>query len=311
MNTQQFFLHIAFPEDTRLSGLALHNWQEDLSNMTDEEVHILAPLSLKTRKDLYERLKRLTNVPIVSILYPLSLPTYSELAKDNGSSSYGKMQPPVETIDCDEMHLAEGTASLFDELLEFRKANPRVDEHGTPHHKEAISEHIIMVAEKVVEISVTGQKGEHLDYIYPGYRSNDKFNDVNVLHTVALYHDLGKYWTKTFDEKTGYYRYPNHENVSAVIFVTEMLLKPGKYAFLDDLPLTDDNEAYCKPLDAYISFENYRKAFTKSVTQVILNHMFVKTDGYKPRAISRRNLSDYEQLMLSIFCQADDEGRKR
>ena len=63
--------------------------------MTDEEVHILAPLSLKTRKDLYEWLKRLTNSPVVSILYSLSLPAYSELAKDNGSSSYGKMQPSI------------------------------------------------------------------------------------------------------------------------------------------------------------------------------------------------------------------------
>ena len=152
MNTQQFYLHVAFPEDGRLDGLTLHNWEEDFSKFTDAEVHILAPLSFKTRKDLYERLKRLTNSPVVSILYPLSLPAYSELAKDNGSSFYGKMQPPVETIDCDEMRLAEGTVSLFDELLEFRKANPRADEHGTPYHKETISEHIIMVAEKVVEI---------------------------------------------------------------------------------------------------------------------------------------------------------------
>ena len=73
--------------------------------------------------------------------------------------------------------------------------------------------------------------------------------------------------------------------------------------------MTCDDDAYSSVLDAYVSFDTYRQAFTKIVTQVILNHMFVKTDGYTSKTIRRRNLTEYEQHLLNIFTEADNRGR--
>ena len=39
--------------------------------------------------------------------------------------------------------------------------------------------------------------------------------------------------------------------------------------------------------------------------------MFVKTNGYTPKTIRRRNLTEYEQHLLNIFSEADNRGRIR
>ena len=312
---QKFILHIAFPEDKRLKDLKLYDWQTKFKDVKDPVVNILAPLSLKTRKALYEQLASLTTEPIVAILYPQPLRLYMTMCANTFDDlkilqNYSKMQPPVQTVDCDEMQLANNSVSLFDAVLADKNKFPDLDVHGTPHHKEKISEHIIMVAEQLVGMTINKELGERR-YVSPFFRSRDITKNINILHTVALYHDLGKYWTKQADEEAGYFRYPNHENVSAMIFVTEILLKPEKYAFLNDTPMTCDDDAYSSVLDAYISFDTYRQAFTKIVTQIILNHMFVKTDGYTPKTIRRRNLTEYEQHLLNIFSEADNRGRIR
>ena len=313
---QQFILHIAFPEDKRIKDIHLYDWQTKFKDVTDPVVNILAPLSLKTRKALYEQLASLTTKPIVAVLYPQTLKSYmkmttntfDELIVQQNHSHYSKMQPPVQTFDCDEMRLADHSVSLFDTVLADKNKFPNLDIHGTPHHKEKISEHIIMVGEQLVEMTINKELGQ-LRHVSPFFRSKDVGKDISLLHTVALYHDLGKYWTKQADEEAGYFRYPNHENVSAMIFVTDMLLKPEKYSFFNDTPMTCDDDAYSSVLDAYVSFDTYRQAFTKIVTQVILNHMFVKTDGYTSKTIRRRNLTEYEQHLLNIFSEADNRGR--
>ena len=312
---QHFILHIAFPEDKRIKDIHLYDWQTKFKDVTDPVVNILAPLSLKTRKALYEQLSSLTTEPIVAILYPQPLRSYMTMCISTSEDlkilqNYSNMQPPVQTIDCDEMQLANNSVSLFEAVLTDRNKFPELDTHDTPHHKETISEHAVMVAEQLVGMTINKELGQ-LRHVSPFFRSRDVTKDINILHTVALYHDLGKYWTKQFDKEIGYYRYPNHENVSAMIFATEMLLKPEKYSFLNNTQMTDDDDAYSSALDAYISFDTYRQAFTKTVTQVILNHMFVKTDGYTPKTIRRRNLTEYEQHLLNIFSEADNLGRIR
>ena len=312
MKNQQFILYIGFPEDPRIKEKTLYDWQTDFRKIDDPIVDILAPLSLKTRKNLYEQLKRLTTQPIITFLYPLPFRQYLVLSplfdEVKIQDNYSKMQPPVETIDCDIIKLGDDSVSLFDAVIQDKKRFPDLDEHNTPHHKETISEHIIMVGEQLVGMTINKELGQ-LRYVSPLFRSRDITKDINILHIVALYHDLGKYWTKQFNQKIGYYRYPNHENVSAMIFVTEMLLKPEKYLFLNDTQMSYDDDAYSNTLDAYVSFNTYRQAFTKIVTQLILNHMFVKTDGYTPKTIRRRNLTEYEQHLLNVFAEADNRGR--
>ena len=88
-----------------------------------------------------------------------------------------------------------------------------------------------------------------------------------------------------------------------------MLIHPEKFKFLDEIPQDYDDQHYSVPLDGYVSHETYTRVFMKHVTQLILNHMFVKTDGYTPKTIRRRNLAEYKQHLLNIFTEADNRGR--
>lgn len=306
MKNQQFILYIGFPEDPRIKEQTLYDWQTDFRKIDDPIVDILAPLSLKTRKNLYEQLKRLTNQPIVTFLYPLPFRQYLVLSPLSDEvkiqDNYSKMQPPVETIDCDIIKLGDDSVSLFDAVIQDKKRFPDLDEHNTPHHKETISEHTIMVAEELVKISLN-------PYTLRPKEAFRAMKQVNLLHATALYHDLGKYWTGRHDSTIGYHRYPNHENVSAVIFVTEMLIHPEKFKFLDIVPQDYDDQHYSVPLDGYVSHETYTNVFMKNVTQLILNHMIAKTPSFTKRVIHRRNLSEIEINLLKLFTEADNKGR--
>ena len=55
-----------FQKINELKNKKLYDWQTDFRKIDDPIIDILAPLSLKTRKNLYEQLKRLTNQPIVT-----------------------------------------------------------------------------------------------------------------------------------------------------------------------------------------------------------------------------------------------------
>lgn len=306
MKNQQFILYIGFPEDPRIKEQTLYDWQTDFRKIDDPIVDILAPLSLKTRKNLYEQLKRLTNQPIITLLYPLPFRQYLVLSPLSDEvkiqDNYSKMQPPVETIDCDIIKLGDDSVSLFDAVIQDKKRFPDLDEHNTPHHKETISEHTIMVAEELVKISLN-------PYTLRPKEAFRAMKQVNLLHATALYHDLGKYWTGRHDSTIGYHRYPNHENVSAVIFVTEMLIHPEKFKFLDIVPQDYDDQHYSVPLDGYVSHETYTNVFMKNVTQLILNHMIAKTPSFTKRVIHRRNLSEIEINLLKLFTEADNKGR--
>lgn len=47
----------------------------------------------------------------------------------------------------------------------------------------------------------------------------------------------------------------------------------------------------------------------KPTTQIILNHMFAKTDGFYETAIRRKQLTVFEQEMLEVFVKANNNGR--
>ena len=70
MSNKKYILHIGFPEDLRiqnLNNLYPANDIKKIINSEENEVHILAPLKLKTRRDLYQNLKRHTsNTNLVS-----------------------------------------------------------------------------------------------------------------------------------------------------------------------------------------------------------------------------------------------------
>ena len=227
MSNKKYILHIGFPEDVRIQNLknlyAANNIKE-IINSNKDEIHILAPLKLKTRRNLYQNLKRTTNNPILSILYPMTYPDFENIYISKHTSdkeinineikdSYSRMQPPVKTIDCDEIDLPEEQESLYDAVMDYAYENPDADLHESKHHKETISEHMVLVAEEIENYFDQMSVKNHKDY--------------DILTTSATYHDLGKYWIKRYDKDK--VNFNNHENVSAVIFVSEMILLRKQY----------------------------------------------------------------------------------
>lgn len=274
---KKFILHLGFESDPRFPPKNLYPYQDDIKKIkkfNDNDVHIQAPLSLKTRTQLYKELKHKTDASVIIKLYPLTLSDYQKLHEVN--SKYTDLQVPIIGVDCDMIELAKGTKSLISEVVKERSKNPDMDNHDTPHHKETISDHIMLVSNEIMNYLLDNKET---------ITDNDFYITRDVLYSSALYHDLGKYWTKVYDETKGYYRYFGHENVSALMYLTEKLLR-------------------LSPKE----FKNQQNVI-KPTTQVILNHMFAKTDGYHEKAIKRKQLTDFEQKMLQIFVKADNNGR--
>lgn len=279
MTEKQITYHITFPEDPRVQTLKL------------DETNRLAPLKLKTRADIYRKEKKQNPTTLIkAILYPLTWDRYQVLVNDNSQTAknhYLKMQPPVMGVDCDEVALATGTEEIENILTQqIRKAvreSSNFDEHDNPHHKETISEHISMVNQfmgvhMALQNKLIGdQKPNHL-----------KEYDQIVHCTSAYYHDLGKYWAKTYDPKIGHSRFSGHENLSAVIFFTSSL--QGK-THLNKLG-------------------NGFERSVADVTQAILNHMIVKTLDFNNRVIKRRGLTPYQVKLTKTLSEIDNQARK-
>lgn len=311
MSNKKYILHIGFSEDTRIKNIENLYKIENLKKIlhsTEKEIHIHAPLKLKTRRDLYQTLKRNTNQPILSILYPMTYPEFeknyllkhqfdSEMDTNKIKDEYSRMQPPVKTVDCDEMDLPENQESLYDAIKNYKQKYPNSDQHDSKYHKETISEHIILVAEEIVKIIIQNQ-----------YKSN-KLN--NILYNAALYHDLGKYWTKRYDKDKNETNFNNHENVSAVIFVSEMILFQKECEqYISDFKKSSLNpNNFNDDLLYYYDIHLYFDEFVKAVTQIILNHMFIKHEPVSTKALKRRQLTDEEINYLMIFSEADNKGR--
>lgn len=315
MSNKKFILHIGFPEDTRIKNInnlyKIDNIKETL-NSTEKEIHIQAPLKLRTRIDLYQRLKRYTDQPIFSILYPMTYPEFeenyiskhqldSEMDTNKIKDKYSRMQPPIKTVDCDEMDLPEDQESIYDALMDYVYEYPESDNHDSKHHKETISEHIVLVAQEIEN---------YFDKTY-----NKDHKDYNILSESAMYHDLGKYWTKRYDKQKEQTNFNNHENVSAVIFASELILWQKKCEqYIYDFQTKDDEDIwYSDDFDDELIYYNeikpYFDEFVKAVTQIILNHMIIKKIYSYEKAFKRRKLTNKEIDYLRIFTIADNKGR--
>lgn len=83
---------------------------------------------------------------------------------------------------------------LFNKCYNFKQENP--------YHKETLEEHL----------KWTSKESERLG-------SKLILNDQCVLETSAMWHDIGKLYTKMFNDKKNYYVYYGHENVSTYLFL--------------------------------------------------------------------------------------------
>ncbi|WP_340673646.1 AAA family ATPase [Brevibacillus agri] len=89
----------------------------------------------------------------------------------------------------DELFAALGKVSFFQQMKDFPQDNP--------HHQHTLCRHSYHV----------------LEYVNTFYEEDDKL----LLQIVALFHDVGKLYTKVFKEAKGHYSYYGHEYVSSQI----------------------------------------------------------------------------------------------
>ena len=279
MTEKQITYHILFPEDPRVKTLKL------------DKTNQLAPLKLKTRADIYRKVKRENpNSLVTAILYPLAWGQYHQLVggdENHAKSHYVKMQPPIMRVDCDYVGLAPNTEDikgvLHQQIKQSIETGSDFNKHQNPKHLESISEHTQMVAKGMLRHmheenkKSPETKPEHL-----------KNYDNAVYYNSGYYHDLGKYWTKVYHQELGYARFFGHENVSAVIFFTSALQGKTNLELLGN---------------------GFNRAVA-DVTQAILNHMAIKNGGFTGRYIKRRGLTPYQIKLIKTLSEIDDLSRK-
>ena len=142
---------------------------------------------------------------------------------------YVNMQPPRVGVDCDDMELV-GT-KLFEEdgqgaysptnLFRFEVGGFYTNlPHDNPHHKETIRQHINMCVEA----------------------SNHNW----LIQEVAEFHDLGKFVSRTWDDR-GFHTYKGHANLSAMYHFNVAFeeIKSGNRDY------TMINEAILRHMDAH------------------------------------------------------------
>lgn len=279
MTQKQITYHILYPEDPRVKTLKL------------DETNRLAPLKLKTRADIYRKLKRENpNCLVTAMLYPLAWGEYHHLVSSDenwAKSHYVKMQPPIMGVDCDVVALAPDTSDIKEllqqEIKQSIQTGSDFNRHQNPKHLETISEHTQMVSKGMLRhvhkenANAPETKPEHL-----------KNYDNAVYYHSGYYHDLGKYWTKVYHQDLGYARFSGHENLSAVIFFTSAL----------------QNKTHLNKLG-----NGFHRAVA-DVTQAILNHMIVKTLDFNNRVIKRRGLTPYQVKLTKTLSEIDNQARK-
>ena len=279
MTEKQIIYHIIFPEDPRVKTLKL------------DETNQLAPLKLKTRADIYRKLKQENpEIMVTAILYPLTWQEYHQMLggeENHNKSHYAKMQPPIMAVDCDIVALAPDTSDikrlLQQEIKQSIQTGSNFNQHQNSKHLETISEHTQMVSKAMLRHShkenenAPETKAEHL-----------KAYDNAVYYNSGYYHDLGKYWTKVYHQDLGCAQFFSYENVSAVIFFTSALQGKTNLKLLGN---------------------GFHRAVA-DVTQAILNHMTIKNGSFTGRYIKRRGLTPYQIKLIKTLSEIDDLSRK-
>lgn len=174
---------------------------------------------------------------------------------------YVNMQPPRVGVDCDDMELV-GT-KLFEEdsqgiysptnLFRFEIGGFYTNlPHDNPHHKETIRQHINMCVEA----------------------SNHNW----IIEEVAKFHDLGKFVSRTWDDR-GFHTYKGHANLSAMYHFN--------IAFEE---IKSGNEPYVM------------------INEAILRHMDAH-QGIGEKSIKRHKLDDVTLELIESFRVIDQESK--
>lgn len=113
------------------------------------------------------------------------------------------IEPPMYYEGFDNIYLIDG--GMYNDVYDYNFLIKECSGYNqdNPHHYETLEEHIKAVTKKAENL------GEKLTLR----------NDAEILRQAARYHDFGKLYTKSFNDKKGYYVYYGHDKVSTYLYL--------------------------------------------------------------------------------------------
>lgn len=113
------------------------------------------------------------------------------------------IEPPMYYEGFDNIYLIDG--GMYNDVYDYNFLIKECSSYNqdNPHHYETLEEHIKAVTKKAESL------GEKLTLR----------NDAEILRQAARYHDFGKLYTKSFNDKKGYCVYYGHDKVSTYLYL--------------------------------------------------------------------------------------------
>ena len=113
------------------------------------------------------------------------------------------IEPPMYYEGFDNIYLIDG--GMYNDVYDYNFLIKECSGYNqdNPHHYETLEEHIKAVTKKAENL------GETLKLR----------NDAEILRQAARYHDFGKLYTKSFNDKKGYCVYYGHDKVSTYLYL--------------------------------------------------------------------------------------------
>lgn len=113
------------------------------------------------------------------------------------------IEPPMYYEGFDNIYLIDG--GMYNDVYDYNFLIKECSGYNqdNPHHYETLEEHIKAVTKKAEGL------GEKLTLR----------NDAEILRQAARYHDFGKIYTKSFNDKKGYCVYYGHDKVSTYLYL--------------------------------------------------------------------------------------------
>ncbi len=113
------------------------------------------------------------------------------------------IEPPMYYEGFDNIYLIDG--GMYNDVYDYNFLIKECSGYNqdNPHHYETLEEHIKAVTKKAEDL------GETLKLR----------NDAEILRQAARYHDFGKLYTKSFNNKKGHYVYYGHDKVSTYLYL--------------------------------------------------------------------------------------------
>lgn len=113
------------------------------------------------------------------------------------------IEPPMYYEGFDNIYLIDG--GMYNDVYDYNFLIKECSGYSqdNPHHYETLEEHIKAVTKKAEDL------GEILKLR----------NDAEILRQAARYHDFGKLYTKSFNDKKGHYAYYGHDKISTYLYL--------------------------------------------------------------------------------------------